>query len=160
MIVAGVDPGLSGAVALLDGPNLLAVFDLPTIDKPHKNGTRAELSPALLQDELIGDVKVGVAFIEQVTASPQMGTVSAFRFGECFGQICAVFQCLGIRTELVRPQTWKKAMGLGADKALSRATAIKLWPMQSEYFARVKDDGRAEAALLAEFGRRWTENYP
>lgn len=154
MIVAGVDPGLSGAVALLDGPNLLAVFDLPTIDKPHKNGSRAELSPALLQDELIGDVRVSVAFIEQVTASPQMGTVSAFRFGECFGQICAVFQCLGIRTELVRPQVWKKAMGLNAEAEVSRAKAIELWPDQSAFFKRKMDHNRAEAALIAEWGRR------
>ena len=154
MIVAGIDPGLSGAVALLDGPNLLTVFDLPTIDKPHKNGSRAELSPALLQDELIGDVKVGVAFIEQVTASPQMGTVSAFRFGECFGQICAVFQCLGIRTELVRPAAWKKAMGLNSDAEVSRARAIELWPDSSHLFKRKMDHNRAEAALIAEWGRR------
>lgn len=154
MIVAGVDPGLSGAVAILDGPNLLAVFDLPTIDKPHKNGSRAELSPALLQDELIGDVRVSVAFIEQVTASPQMGTVSAFRFGECYGQICAVFQCLGIRTELVRPATWKKAMGLNAEAEVSRAKAIELWPDQSAFFKRKMDHNRAEAALIAEYGRR------
>jgi crossover junction endodeoxyribonuclease RuvC len=154
MIVAGVDPGLSGAVAILDGPNLLAIFDLPTIDKPHKNGSRAELSPALLQDELIGDVKVSVAFIEQVTASPQMGTVSAFRFGECFGQICAVFQCLGIRTELVRPATWKRSMGLNSNAEVSRAKAIELWPDQSAFFKRKMDHNRAEAALIAEYGRR------
>jgi crossover junction endodeoxyribonuclease RuvC len=154
MIVAGVDCGLTGAVALLDGPNLLAVFDLPTIDKPHKNKSRAELSPALLQDELIGDVKVSVAFIEAVTASPQMGTVSAFRFGECYGQICAVFQCLGIRTELVRPATWKKAMGLNSDAEVSRAKAIELWPDSSHYFKRKMDHNRAEAALIAEYGRR------
>lgn len=155
MIVAGVDPGLSGAVALLEGDgSLLAVFDLPTIDKPHKGGVRSELSPALLQDELIGDVKVGVAFIEQVTASPQMGTVSAFRFGECFGQICAVFQCLGIRTELVRPAIWKKAMGLNSEAEISRAKAIELWPDSSHYFKRKLDHNRAEAALIAEYGRR------
>ena len=154
MIVAGIDPGLTGAVAILDGPTLLTVFDLPTIDKPHKSGSRAELSPALLQDELIGDVRVSVAFIEQVTASPQMGSVSAFRFGECYGQICAVFQCLGIRTELVRPAAWKKAMGLNSDAEVSRSRAIELWPDQSALFKRKMDHNRAEAALIAEWGRR------
>ena len=28
------------------------------------------------------------------------------------------------------------------------------WPTEAHRFARVKDDGRAEAALIAEWGRR------
>jgi crossover junction endodeoxyribonuclease RuvC len=161
MLIVGIDPGLSGAIAFVNDGELLSVADLPLVEVQHGKGSRKELSPALLHDMLIHtDFRIGKAIVEHVGASPQMGSVSAFRFGENFGAILAVLACCGIRTELVRPAAWKKAMALGPDKALSRAMAIKLWPMQSEYFARVKDDGRAEAALLAEFGRRWTENYP
>jgi len=156
MLVLGIDPGLSGAVAFLNGEQLLNVDDLPLVEVQHGKGSRKELSPALLHDMLVHtDIRIGKAIVEHVGASPQMGSVSAFRFGENFGAILAVLACCGIRTELVRPQTWKKSMGLGADKALSRSMAIKLWPMQSDYFARVRDDGRAEAALLAEYGRRF-----
>jgi crossover junction endodeoxyribonuclease RuvC len=155
MIVAGIDPGLSGAVAILghDG-TLLNVFDLPTVEEVHGKGTRNRISPALLQDELIGDVRVGVAFIEHVSSSPQMGVTSAFRMGEAFGAVLAVLQCCGIRTELVRPQVWKKALGLGQDKDVSRARAIEMFPDQSGLFKRKMDHDRAEAALIAEYGRR------
>lgn len=155
MLVVGIDPGLSGAVAFLHGDQLLSVADLPVVDVQHGKGSRKELSPALLHDMLVHtEIRIAKAIVEHVGASPQMGTTSAFRFGENFGAIIAVLACCGIRTELVRPQTWKKAMGLGSDKSLSRAAALKLWPDQSHYFARAKDDGRAESALLAEYGKR------
>jgi crossover junction endodeoxyribonuclease RuvC len=156
MLVLGVDPGLSGAIAFVNDGELLNVADLPLVDVQHGKGSRKELSPALLHDMLVHtEIRIGRAIVEHVGASPQMGSVSAFRFGENFGAILAVLACCGVRTELVRPQTWKKAMGLGPDKALSRAMAIKLWPDQSQYFARAKDDGRAEAALLCEYSRRF-----
>jgi len=155
MLVLGIDPGLSGAVAFVHGDQLLNVADLPLVDVQHGKGSRKELSPALLHDMLVHtEIRIGKAIVEHVGASPQMGTTSAFRFGENFGGILAVLACCGIRTELVRPQTWKRAMGLGPDKSISRAMAIKLWPLQSDYFARAKDDGRAEAALIAEWARR------
>lgn len=157
MLIVGVDPGLSGAVAFLNDGELLHVQDLPTVEVGHGKGTRKELAPALLHDMLVHtEIRIAKAIVEHVGASPQMGTTSAFRFGENFGAIVAVLACCGIRTELVRPQVWKKAMKLGADKSLSRAMALKLWPDQSQYFARVKDDGRAEAALIAEWARLHT----
>lgn len=155
MIVAGIDPGLSGAVAILDHDGtLLTVFDIPTVEEAHGKGTRSRVAPALLQDELIGDVRIAVAYIEHVASSPQMGVTSAFRFGEAFGATLAVLQCCGVRTELVRPQVWKKALGLNNDGEVSRARAIEFWPDQSDLFKRKMDHNRAEAALIAEYGRR------
>jgi len=155
MIIAGIDPGLHGAVAILDHDgSLLNVFDLPTVEEVHGKGTRSRIAPALLQDELIGDVRISVAYIEHVSASPQMGVVSAYRMGEASGAILAVLQCCGIRTELVRPQVWKKALGLTSDKDVARGRAIEMFPSQSDLFKRVKDHDRAEACLIAEFGRR------
>lgn len=155
MIVAGIDPGLSGAVAILDHDgSLLNVFDLPTVEEAHGKGTRSRIAPALLQDELIGDVRISVAYIEHVASSPQMGVTSSFRFGEAFGATLAVLQCCGIRTELVRPLVWKKALGLNNDGEVSRARAIELFPNSSDLFKRKMDHNRAEAALIAEYGRR------
>lgn len=155
MIVAGIDPGLSGAVAILDHDgSLLNVFDLPTVEEAHGKSTRSRIAPALLQDELIGDVRIGVCFVEHVTASPQMGVVSAFRFGGAHEAVLAVLACCGIRTELVRPQVWKKAFGLNNEGEVSRARALELWPNNSDWFKRKMDHNRAEAALIAEYGRR------
>lgn len=155
MIVCGVDPGLSGAVAILDHDgSLLNVFDIPTVEEAHGKGTRSRIAPALLQDELIGDVRISVAFIEHVASSPQMGVTSAFRFGEAFGATIAVLQCCGIRTELVRPQVWKKHLGLNSEAEVSRSRALELWPTSSDWFRRKMDHNRAEAALIAEYGRR------
>jgi crossover junction endodeoxyribonuclease RuvC len=42
----------------------------------------------------------------------------------------------------------------GADKTASRRLACQKWPAFSHLWARVKDDGRAEAALLAYFGSK------
>lgn len=154
MLIVGIDPGLSGAVAFLHNGDLLSVDDLPLVEVQHGKSSRKELSSALLHDMLVHtEIRIGKAIVEDVNAFG-MGRTSAYRFGKNVGQIEAVLACCGIRTEMVTPQRWKKAMGLGADKALSRAMAIKKWPMQSHLFARVKDDGRAEAALLAEYGRR------
>ena len=153
MLILGIDPGLSGAYALLSADGLEAVADLPTIEKAHKKGTRSELSAHLLHDQLIGLPKVSFAVMEMVTASPQMGVVSSFRFGECYGALNAVLACMGIRTEFVRPAAWKKALGLNSEAEVSRARALELWPDSSQFFKRKMDHNRAEAALLCEFGR-------
>jgi hypothetical protein len=39
-------------------------------------------------------------------------------------------------------------MGVSRDKGQHRAAAQNLFPQQAAAFARVKDDGRADAALL------------
>lgn len=157
MLILGIDVGLSGALAFLHDGDLLNVQDLPLVAIGHGSGSRQEMSPELLHDMLVHtEIRIGLAVVEDVNAFG-MGRTSAYRFGKNVGQIEGVLAACGIRTVKVTPQRWKKAMGLGADKALSRAAAIKLWPDQSQYFARVKDDGRAEAALLAEWGRKTHE---
>ena len=53
---------------------------------------------------------------------------------------------------MVRPNIWKREAAVPADKNAARMMATRLWPDHSNLFARVKDDGRAEAALLAKWG--------
>jgi len=63
---------------------------------------------------------------------------------------------------LVAPATWKRALGgIPAEKDAARARASQLMPSASGYWARKKDDGRAEAALIAFWGcRRWNTSIP
>lgn len=153
MLILGVDVGLNGAMAFnLDG-RLVNVEDLPLVDVKHGAKTRKELSAALFHDRLLdGEIRIDLAILEDVNAFG-MGRTSAYRFGVNVGTIVGVLTACGIRTMTVTPAKWKKFYKLGADKKLSRAMAIKFWPDCSHYFGRVKDDGRAEAALLSDYAR-------
>ena len=154
MLILGVDVGLNGAMAFLLDGRLVNVEDMPLVDVRHGAKTRKELSAALFHDRLLdSEIRITKAVLEDVNAFG-MGRTSAYRFGVNVGTIVGVLTACGIQIKTVTPAKWKKAMGLGKDKALSRGLAIKTWPDCSHYFARVKDDGRAEAALLAEYARR------
>jgi crossover junction endodeoxyribonuclease RuvC len=141
-VVIGIDPGISGAVAAVDAATggLVWVEDMPALDK-HVNA-------AALADLLEGEVIVAAA-VEAVHAMPKQGVSSSFNFGRSYGVVLGVLAALNTPVVHLRPAQWKKALGLSADKSASRRMATDLWPAQAEQFKRVKDDGRAEAALIA-----------
>ena len=141
--VIGVDPGKSGAIAILttDG-ELHELHDMPVTGKV--------VSSALLADILhLGRRPGSLAVVEDVHAMPGQGVSSMFSFGRSLGCVEGVLGALRIRTIYVSPAKWKGAMRLGKDKGTSRRLAIERWPAHAQDFARVKDDGRAEAALIA-----------
>lgn len=147
-ITIGVDPGLSGAIALVDSYGcLLSVHDMPVLAK--------EVSPQLLQvlcyDELGLDDEqsYGTVVIEDVHSMPKQGVASSFKFGRSKGVIEGFFAGARLPIRYVTPSKWKRDLGLTNDKGVSRQRALELWPQQTAAFARVKDDGRAEAALIA-----------
>lgn len=81
------------------------------------------------------------------------GAQASFNFGFGAGVLHGVLAALAIRVYAVKPATWKLAFGLSSNKNESRALATKVFPEAAILFSRAKDDGRAEAALLAEFGK-------
>lgn len=139
----GVDPGLTGAIAIIghDG-YLVDVLDMPVVD--------GQVSASLLAEQFVmwTDSDCVVA-VERVASRPGQGVASSFKFGASYGITIGVVGTLGYRSLHPTPTTWKKAMGLNADKDRSRKAAIDRWPSRAQWFARKKDDGRAEAALLA-----------
>ena len=152
-IFLGVDPGASGAIAVLreDGV-LLEVIDMPVVELKVGKATKRRVSPEILAHAL-RPYAGAIAYLEQVSAMPGQGVSSMFAFGESYGIVKGVLAALGISINLVTPGTWKKAMGLNAGKDGSRARAMQMWPERVGDFKRVKDDGRAEASLIAEFGK-------
>lgn len=164
-LVIAVDPGLTGAIAALADGEYSRVIDMPVVAK--RNGAN-EVDPALLAQAIreIRGKHLGaycVAVLEQVGAMPSipgpggvrrgMGATSAFGFGDTFGTIRGVIATLGIPVVRVVPQTWKRHFGLrGADKNASRAMALQRCPAAAGALTRVKDNGRAEAILLALYG--------
>ena len=147
MIYAGIDPGLSGAIAF-DCGGSWEIYDMPVVQgRTGKNQIAISTLAAILRD-----YEISHAFIEDVHAMPKQGVSSSFNFGFGCGVIQGVVSTLKIPYTVVTPQKWKKAMGVTADKDSSRARAMQLFPEAGPRFARKKDDGRAEAALIVRYG--------
>jgi len=151
-VYIGIDPGLSGGVAAIsDKGELLMIEDTPALKA--KTGTKVYL-PAQMAEILkrVEISKVAVVGIEQVHSMPKQGVASSFRFGEGFGMWQGIIAALGMPMMMVPPQRWKKAMlaaGAGSDKGVAIARAQQLLPSAAKYLTRKKDDGRAEAILIA-----------
>jgi len=144
-MILGIDPGMSGGIAWLsDHGHLIEVRDLPTV-----KGTG--LLPAVLA-QWLRDKRPVHAWVERVASRPGAGVAGMFNFGRGYGQIEGVCAALEIPVSLVTPQKWKGALRIPADKSAARARAAQLWPGLAGTFARVKDDGRAEAALIGLYG--------
>jgi crossover junction endodeoxyribonuclease RuvC len=145
-MIVGIDPGISGALAWVsDEGFLLSAMDMPTLEV---NG-KMKVNPHILASDL-SFRKPKIAVIEDVGAMPGQGVSSMFNFGYSAGILAGVCAGLGIPTVFYRPAVWKRQAGVPADKGAARQMAQRLWP-GSRAFDRVKDHGRAEAALLA----RW-----
>jgi crossover junction endodeoxyribonuclease RuvC len=139
----GIDPGLTGAVAIVDRRgDLIDVYDMPVVAGQVNAVELAQSFDTFPADEQI-------VAIERVASRPGQGVAGVFRFGVSYGIVVGVVGALGHRTLHPTPSKWKADMGLNADKERSRKAAIDRWPKRAEFFARKKDDGRAEAALLA-----------
>ena len=155
----GIDVGLNGAIALLRPDNTLSIVDMPTGEVKVGNKVKRRIIPELLAtsiEGMVGNFHV-VAMVEKVSAMPSQGSVSMFQFGTSYGLVLGVLAALQIETHQVSPATWKRHFRLlSTGKDASRMKACSMFPAQAALFARVKDDGRAEAALLAVYGREFT----
>ncbi|PNE10333.1 MAG: hypothetical protein CR217_14905 [Beijerinckiaceae bacterium] len=150
-MIVGIDIGVQGAVAMLDETGaLLEISDMPVL-KDGPAGRRAVNAPLLAH--IIFSSHATHAFVESANARPGEGPTGAFAFGRARGVIEGVLAAAGIPCSFITPPSWKRAVGLTlASKDASRAEAIRRWPNHAELFARVKDDGRAESALIAAAG--------
>lgn len=148
-LVLGIDVGVTGAVALLDADgNLINVEDMPVLcDGP---ASRRAINAPLFAS-LVFKSHADQAFVEHVSARPGEGPIGAFAFGRCRGVIEGVLAAVGLPCSFLTPSCWKRAVGLppGRNKDASRAEAIRRWPAHAALFPRVRDDGRADAALIA-----------
>ena len=152
--IIGVDPGASGAIAILENNGkLVHVFDMPSVEVITGGKAKKRVSPEMLAAELRLYANEGaVAYVEQVGAMPGQGVSSMFAFGQAFGIVLGVMGGLAIPTQTVIPSKWKKDLKLNGGKDAARAKAAQVWPASAGEFKRVKDDGKAEACLIALWG--------
>lgn len=149
MIVMGVDPGASGAIAVLRDGVFDDLIDMPVGKITVGKTTRDRISPELLGMVLRDLMPVDVAYVEEVTAMPRQGVSSVFTFGQAHGMILGALAAFGVRTVRIRPQAWQ---GLVSARGDPRVRALELYPGLASQLKRKKDEGRADAVLIAHAG--------
>jgi len=158
--IIGIDPCLSGAAAVYNArfQYLDDVLDMPTKEISVAGKVKRKIDAYELFGWLEAQkAKAGRVYVEKVGAMPGQGVTSSFNFGFSAGAIEACCLAAGMEVVYVQPQTWKRHMGLlGKDKNASRGLAVSFLPESQDLFARAKDDGRAEAALITIYGSTLT----
>lgn len=152
MLIYGIDPGYTGAITLYwPKTNDIEVYDMPTM--PSAKGKTVLNMHGILEILHPEGEEQRVAYIEQVAAMRGQGVSSMFRFGEQYGALQMALAALKTPAHYVTPQKWKGHFGLTRDKGVSRGLAMQRFPKYADKFNRVKDDGRAEATLIALYGK-------
>ena len=142
-VLLAIDPGKTGAIALfVDG----YLANMSPATAPWLSSLSRAYHPRVV--------------IEQVNGVPGQSGPASFNFGRACGELLGVCIALDVEPVLIRPADWKAGLGLrreygesnAAFKRKSLAMARELWPQHAKtFFARAKDDGAAEAALLGHY---------
>ena len=153
MRLIGIDPGLSGAIAILEEKKVIGVFEMPVMAEGKKN--KRQLNSAqlvnIIQDNLNNNEEA-IIVVEQVNAMPGQGVTSMFNFGQTFGAIKGVCAALKLPIFFVRPSKWKKHFELiNASKDSSRTKVIEMYPTLSNQLTKKKDVNKSDAILIARF---------
>lgn len=153
MNVLGIDPGLSGAMAMWDGTTL-TLLEIPTAKSTGRGREVVWSELNAKWDDLF--FWADHVFLERVMSRPGEGVSSAFKFGLVFGGLRGMIAAKLIPSTLVTPSVWMKAMGVGrGSKEASVIRATELFPAHAEAFRGPRGglkDGVAEAALIARYG--------
>ena len=152
MKIIGIDPGLNGAIVIMENNKVLSVFDMPVMSEGKKN--KRQLNSAqlvrIIKENTLANDDINVV-VEQVNAMPGQGVTSMFNFGQTFGAIKGVCAALELPIFFVRPAKWKKHFELiNASKDSSRTKVIEMYPTLSNDLAK-KDVNKSDAILIARY---------
>ena len=155
MRIIGIDPGLSGGIAILDDLKIFDIYDMPIMSegKKNKNQLNSAQLVNIIRKNLIpnGDTFL---IVEQVSAMPGQGVTSMFNFGQTFGSIKGICAALNLPIFFVRPAKWKKHFDLiNSSKDASRTKVIEMYPSISQRLSKKKDVNKADAILIARYFR-------
>lgn len=157
-MIIGIDPGQTGAIAILRNGSEVEIFDYPGDERALQEIVRKISVPT-------------VAILEYQQSMPMQGVSSTFALGVNYGIWLATLAARGWPVRIVRPAVWKKCLGYPAkvlgqaaakrkqeSKAYSLTLARRLYPAAAKYLARAKDHNRAEALLIAHYGKGEDDN--
>lgn len=154
----GIDPGLTGAVALIDeSGKCLLLSDCPTEKKSEKKAASPKGIASLIAD-IKRKYKGGFhALLEEPVAMPNsgrsMGVTSMLSYGRGVGIWEGALAMAGVKFDRVYPNIWKRELfnGNKGDKSNSIELARRLFPSARRKLSKIKYHGRAEALLIAYF---------
>ena len=153
MIIFGIDPGVSGAISVLEDKKILEVFEMPTMidGKKNKKQVNGAQVTHLIKQQLKSNKEISV-IVERVNAMPGQGVVSMFSFGQSFGIIKGICAALSLSIYFVRPLKWKQHFDLvKTNKDASRTKVIEIYPEISSKISKKKDSNKADAILIARY---------
>jgi crossover junction endodeoxyribonuclease RuvC len=148
--ILGVDPGINGGLSIVEitdgaAPVLVECIDIPVIG----TGAKERVDVAAIRN-FIERHKPVRALIERAQAMPKQGASSGFKYGRAVGAIEGTIALCSIPVEIIEPSAWKRYWHLpGKDNESGRQKALQLFPDAHAVLARKRDQGRAEAALIA-----------
>ena len=155
MIIFGIDPGVSGAISVLENKKVIEVFDMPTMidGKKNKKQVNGAQVTNIIKERLDSEKEKEIAVVvEHVNAMPGQGVTSMFNFGQSFGVIKGICAALSLPIYFVRPTKWKKHFNLiKTNKDASRTKVIQMYPQISSKLSRKKDSNKADAILIARY---------
>ena len=153
MKIIGIDPGLSGAIAIFENKKVTNIYEMPVMSEGKKNKRQINSAQLvkILRDNIQANDEVSVV-VEQVNAMPGQGVTSMFNFGQSFGAIKGVCAALNLPIFFVRPSKWKKHFELiNSSKDSSRTKVIEMYPSLSSHLSKKKDANKSDAILIARF---------
>ena len=153
MKIIGIDPGLSGAIAVMHDKKVINMYDMPVMAEGKKNKRQLNSSQLVnIIKENINEGEETIVVVEQVNAMPGQGVTSMFNFGQTFGAIKGVCAALKLPIFFVRPSKWKKYFELiNSSKDSSRTKVIEMYPTLSGQLAKKRDVNKSDAILIAKF---------
>lgn len=154
MIICGIDPGVTGGITFMSERHLICK-PVPIETYRVAGKTKKFLAVASIV-ELLDDHSPSMIFIEKQQAMPSQGVVSTFRTGFGYGIYLGLIVGCGYKYQEVRPQVWKKDLGVTSDKDQARQRATELMPDASVCWEKRSQDGIAESALIAYWGMNYS----
>lgn len=145
----GIDPGLTGALALYYPDGSLEIQDMPVYELKTKRAVDEYALARILDD---WSTRTREVWLEQVGVRPGEGAVGAFTFGRGYGLLRGICCSNFLTIHDVTPSVWKRALKVTGDKDEARQRASALLPRHGRLWPLKKHDGRAEAALIALYG--------
>ena len=143
----GIDPGRTGGIALLEADKPAAVYQVQTWAMP--DTTRA------LHDLIAGMPIIKVCGLEKPFYPQMIGISNAARIAEAYGIVKGALAWRDIPFREVRPADWKRSLNIPTDKTAARQRASEFFPDNADQWKLAREDGRAEAALIAWYCMRW-----
>ncbi len=151
--VIGIDPGLSGAIALYEPAQAheTVLFDIPTtqVQIGKSKRPRIDLHKLWTLCRTLAELEISLACLEEQQPFPRDSKASAHTGGRGYGYLEFAMVAAGIPWCSVSTRKWQNALGVRKGKDASRVHASRLFPESAHMWAEEADHNRAEAALIA-----------